>query len=566
MSGERLFPGRGRHFLEEENERLRAELAAVRDRLREPEEILRAIRFGEVDGFVVSEGEREAVYHLRSADVLCRSIIEEMREAAIAIDSAGIVLFCNKCFATLVGCGREEILSARVQRFVAPETRPRFRDLLDRAGHGASEEIELLAVDGSRVPVAASVLLLAIESATVYGLVLHDLTRERLQERLAIESRRKDEFLAILGHELRSPLDPIKNAIQFLQLSGPDQPDLRRAREVIARQVSHMTRLVDDLLDLGRIGQGKLELRLEEHTLQELVALAVETERPAIEARGHRLELRCETEPLPVQADPARLKQVLSNLLTNAAKFTPPGGEIEVSVERSGQDAAIRVRDNGMGIPRERLRWIFDLFAQLEGKPEGAIGGLGIGLSLVRRLVEMHGGTVEARSDGPGTGAEFVVRVPLPEARVAESSDSHSAQEARLIAMPAPRPLPRRVLLVDDNADSRDMLAQLLRLWGYELETAGDGPAALEIARAFHPDVVVMDIGLPGMDGYQLAVELRRIPELEGCTLIALTGHGDSDARRKSEAAGIDHHALKPAEVVELRSLLEWRRKPAAGA
>jgi PAS domain S-box-containing protein len=565
-------------FLQEENERLRTEIATLRERLREPEEILRAIRSGEVDGFVVSEGERDAVYHLRSADVLCRSMIEDMRESALAIDGAGTILFCNRCFAKMVGCAREEILGTRVHRFIAPETRPRFQEMLERAGHGASAEIELLASNGSHVSTEASAQLLSIESATLYGLVLRDLTRERLQERLAVESRRKDEFLAILGHELRGPLDPIRNAVQFLQLKAPDEPDLRWARDVIDRQVQHMTRLIDDLLDLGRIGQGKLELRLEEHTLQDVVTLAVETNRTAIEGRGHQLELVDETEPLPVQADPARLNQVLSNLLTNAAKFTPPGGRIVVTIERDGDHAAFRVRDNGMGIPNDRLAWIFDLFAQLESKPEGASGGLGIGLSMVRRLVEMHGGTVEASSDGLGTGTEFVVRLPISttgsagmnrSARPAPASVSPPTVETpfrapappRLEVVPtAPR---RRVLLVDDNGDARETLAQVLRLWGYELEAVEDGHAAIAAARKFRPDAIVMDIGLPGMDGHELARQLRQIRELDDTVLIALTGHGDDEARRRSAAAGIDHHAVKPAQLVELRALLDQRRRSA---
>jgi CheY-like chemotaxis protein/two-component sensor histidine kinase len=409
--------------------------------------------------------------------------------------------------------------------------------------------------------------------------VLRDLTRERLQERLAVESRRKDEFLAILGHELRGPLDPIRNAVQFLRLKASDEPDLRWAGEVIDRQVQHITRLVDDLLDLGRIGQGKLELRLEQHTLQDLVNLAVESNRSAIEAREHRLVIEADTAPLPVQADPARLNQVVSNLLTNAAKFTPPGGRIAVSVERDGDTAAIRVTDNGMGIPKERLGWIFDLFAQLDSRPDGASGGLGIGLSLVRRLVEMHGGTVEASSAGLGTGAEFRVRLPLsapgggastgpassstatPTQPVPVKPPSRSTGPARLEAVPSTSPPARRVLLVDDNRDSRESLAQLLRLWGYELEIAADGPTAIVAARAFRPDAIVMDIGLPGMDGHELARRLRQMRELDDPLLIALTGHGDDESRRRSAAAGIDHHAVKPAQLMDLRELLEQRRR-----
>jgi CheY-like chemotaxis protein len=341
-----------------------------------------------------------------------------------------------------------------------------------------------------------------------------------------------------------------------------------------------MTRLIDDLLDLGRIGQGKLELRLEEHSVQELVGLAVETNRAAIEARGHELVLEGETHPLMVQADPARLNQVLSNLLTNAAKFTPPGGRIVVTIARDGRNAAIRVRDNGMGIPEDRLGWIFNLFAQLDAKPEGASGGLGIGLSMVRRLVEMHGGTVEASSDGRGAGAEFVVRLPLSMAGSNASTPAAIPRTAaieqplseppdrspgapRLEVVPSASTRARRVLLVDDNRDSRETLAELLRLWGYEVDSTADGPSAILAARAFRPDAVVMDIGLPGMDGHELARRLRQIRELDGTLLIALTGHGDPEARQRSLQAGIDHHVVKPAELMELRDLLEQQRRTA---
>ena len=414
MTTERQANRKAGASLREENERLRSELALMRDRLREPEEILRAIRFGEVDGFVVSEGEQRG------------GLSAPQRRHPLPLDDRG-----HEGWRDRRRCrGNHPVLQPLLRRHRRPRARgdprnPRSTfpgsgdaseipgDARSRERGGAVEEIELLAANGSHVPVAAAAQLLSIENAVVFGFVLRDLTKERLQERLAVENRRKDEFLAILGHELRGPLDPIRNAIQFLQLKGPDEPELRWARDIIDRQVQHMTRLVDDLLDLGRIGQGKLELRLEQHTLQDLVNLAVENNRSAIEAREHRLVIEAETEPLAVQADPARLNQVLSNLFTNAAKFTPPGGRIALSVERDGDTAAIRVSDNGMGIPKDRLGWIFDLFAQLDSRPEGASGGLGIGLSLVRRLVEMHGGTVEASSAGLGTGAEFVVRLPL---------------------------------------------------------------------------------------------------------------------------------------------------------
>jgi PAS domain S-box-containing protein len=387
------------------------------------------------------------------------------------------------------------------------------------------------------------------------GAVVLDITdRKRLMaelrsraDELAENDRRKDEFLAMLSHELRNPLAPIRNAVHVLQeVSGG--PELGQAREVIERQVAHLARLVDDLLDVSRITRGKIALRLETVALEEVVARAVETTRPLIEARRHALSVDVPPDAPRLQADPIRIAQVIANLLNNAAKYTDPGGRIALRAGREGGEAVVRVRDTGAGIPADVLPHVFDLFTQAERTLDRAQGGLGIGLTLVKSLVEQHGGRVEAFSGGPGHGSEFVVRLPLAAAAVPVVK-SVSPQAA--IA-----PTMRRVLVVDDNADAADTLAMVLGLRGYDVRVARDGPAALEAAREFLPQLVLLDIGLPGMDGYAVARALRSGPANGPLRLVALTGYGREEDRRRSAEAGFDDHVVKPIAPDELLQLL----------
>ncbi len=380
-------------------------------------------------------------------------------------------------------------------------------------------------------------------------LARHNAQLERLNERLVEADQRKDEFLAMLAHELRNPLAPLRNAAQLLQQPGLDRPVVERAGQMMGRQVQQLGRLVDDLLDLSRIARGKMQLRQEWVDLGQVIQRAADAGRPLVQARHQELTVSGPAPPVRLLADPTRLEQVLTNLLNNAARYTPPGGRIWLTATAEGGAAVVRVRDTGIGIPPDMLARIFGLFAQVGRPQERAEGGLGIGLSLVKSLTEMHGGTVEAHSAGPGQGSEFIVRWPLPTQEAPQSLPGHPEKS------PAPEPAVR-VLLVDDNADAADSLAMLLRLWGHEVAVAHDGPTALRTAEALDPQVALLDIGLPGMDGYALARRLRAQPGLGPIVLAALTGWGQEDDRRRSQEAGFDHHLLKPVDLSDLRELL----------
>jgi signal transduction histidine kinase/ActR/RegA family two-component response regulator len=371
----------------------------------------------------------------------------------------------------------------------------------------------------------------------------------RLNERLIEADRRKDEFLAMLAHELRNPLAPLRNVAHLLQQPGVDQPFVERTGEMMGRQVQQLGRLVDDLLDLSRIARGKMQLRQEWVDLGQIVRRAAEVSRPLVEARRHELTVALPDSPLRLWADPTRLEQVLTNLLTNAARYTPEGGRIWLTAAKKDRGAVVRVRDTGIGIPPEMLSHIFGLFSQVERPQERTGGGLGIGLSLVKSLTEMHGGSVEAHSGGPGQGSEFILRWPLPAEETLESLPAPAEESAAAVRVV-------RVLLVDDNVDSAESLALLLRLWGHEVVVAHDGPAALREAEALPPQVALLDISLPGMDGYELARRLRAQPGLKGVVLVAVTGWGQEDDRRRSHDAGFDHHLTKPVELSALQELL----------
>jgi signal transduction histidine kinase len=387
--------------------------------------------------------------------------------------------------------------------------------------------------------------------------VFFDLWRERQENarlldeaRLAADAlreadRRKDEFLATLAHELRNPLAPIRNGLQILNLT-PSADVAAKARGMMERQLAHLVRLVDDLLDISRVATGKMRLQFESVEVRTVVEAAVEAARPAIDAGRHALVLHLPDEPLTLRADPTRLAQVVSNLLTNAAKYTPAGGQITLTAERAGGFAVVRVADTGLGIPADMLPKVFDLFTQVDRHLDRAQGGLGIGLALVKRLVEMHGGTIAAASEGAGRGSTFEVRVPAA-----------SAPAPAAVAAPV-RPTAaggRRVLVVDDNEDAAESLSELLALCGHDARTAATGPEALAAVPAFRPDLVFLDIGLPGMDGYEVARALRAAPG-DTPVLVALTGWGAESDRQRSAEAGFDRHLTKPVGREQLDELL----------
>jgi CheY-like chemotaxis protein/two-component sensor histidine kinase len=371
--------------------------------------------------------------------------------------------------------------------------------------------------------------------------------RERADE-LAEAGRLKDEFLATLAHELRNPLAPIRNAVQSLGTEGLPEPGVKIARDVIARQVAVMVRLVDDLLDVSRISRNTLDLRKQRVELAAVVEGAVESSGPLIRQCGHELTVRLPPQPLHLDADPVRLAQVFSNLLNNAAKYTNRGGHIRLAAEREGSDAVVGVRDDGIGIPGDMLARVFDMFTQVDRSLERSQGGLGIGLTLVRRLVEMHDGSIEARSDGPGRGSEFVVRLPLILPPPEGPPQSEGPRAKALSGC--------RILVVDDNHDSADSMAMLLRLKGNDVRTAHDGLEAVGVAGTFRPELVLLDIGLPKLNGYDVARQIRQQSWGRDVVLVALTGWGQDEDRRRSREAGFDFHVVKPVDLAALEHLL----------
>ena len=410
-------------------------------------------------------------------------------------------------------------------------------------------------------PLRRATLVSAVRSALrardrQYQIRSHLAERAQAEESLRLADRRKDEFLATLGHELRNPLAPLLTALQLLQATGMQDPVAVRVSAVMDRQINHLVRLVNDLLEVSRITRGLIEVRRETLDLTAVLYSAIDTSRPGLNAAGHKLSIELSPEPVVVCGDAVRLTQVFSNLLTNAAKYTNEGGHVSICVKSDGNRATVSVRDNGIGIAADQLPSVFDMFTQVNRSSRHAQGGLGIGLTLVRSLVALHGGRVEARSDGLGRGSEFVVELPVVAANAVSSIESSS-----------PRQFPRRrILIVDDNRDAAETLGELLRALGATVSIAHSGGDALEKLRSFGPDSVLLDIGMPDMDGYEVARRIRATAEYRRILLIALTGWGQEHDQRRSRAAGIDQHVVKPPDIDRLRELLTagWRDRDSA--
>lgn len=385
--------------------------------------------------------------------------------------------------------------------------------------------------------------------ATISRYVAAAYERAQLIRRLRDADRHKDEFLATLAHELRNPLAPIRNALQVLRMTGANVPN-EPLHEMMERQVAHLVRLVDDLLEVSRITRGKIELRKSRSDLGTIVRNAIEAAQPLIEASRHELTVELPSDPLFVEADAVRLSQVVANLLNNAAKYTDEGGRIWLTLDRRDQEAVLSVRDTGMGIPPDMLPSVFEMFSQVDLNLKRSQGGLGIGLALVRSLVTLHGGRVEAKSKGPGKGSEFLVHLPLAKP---EKDREQSAEDQR---MDDNGVASHRILVVDDNRDAADSLAMVLRLLGSNVHTAYDGVSALKAVESFRPDALFLDLGMPAMDGFEVARHVRALPEGRGVTLVAMTGWGQEDDKRRSRAAGFDRHLTKPVAPDLLRALL----------
>jgi len=378
---------------------------------------------------------------------------------------------------------------------------------------------------------------------------------ERSAQALREADRRKDEFLATLAHELRNPLAPIRNAVEVMRNKGVNDPTLEWAKDVIARQVTNMVRLVDDLLDVSRITTGKLVLRHEPVDLARILQRAVESSRFLIDANRHQLEVILPPEPVTLVADEIRLIQVFANLLTNAAKYTKPGGQIRVVGRVIEGQVEVQVQDTGIGIAPEMLNDVFNLFMQVERSLDRVYGGLGVGLALVRQLVEMHGGTVTAASDGCDRGSTFTVRLP----RGVDATHDDGATNNGQPDSAKPQSQGQRVLIVDDNVDAAISLSVLVNLLGHDSKTAHNGPDGLTVAQSYQPDVIILDIGLPGMSGYELSRKLRSEPSLRDTTLIALTGWGTEDDKRQAAEAGFDFHLTKPVDLDAISSIIKQK-------
>jgi PAS domain S-box-containing protein len=492
-----------------------------------------------------------------------RSLLEKLPAAAYTCDPEGLITYFNQQAERL--WGRSPRLNDPVDRFCgsfklfASDGAPISHDqcwmalaLKDEAGYNG-HEIVIERPDGKRLTTLAYANPIRDHAGKLAGAVnvLVDVSeRKRYEDALREADRSKNEFLATLAHELRNPLAPVRNAVEILNRKVPPSPDSRWALDVIDRQMQQMTRLIDDLLDIARITCNRLELRRERVDLADVVNAAVETSRALVDARDHELVVSLPPRPIDLDGDVTRLEQAISNLLNNAAKYTEKGGHIWVKAERDGREAVITVRDTGVGISAEMLPLIFDMFTQVDRSLERSQGGLGIGLTLVKRLVELHGGAVSAASDGPGKGSEFVVRLPI----VAESAKT-LPQSMPERANPGPtRSL--RILVVDDNRDSTESLGLLLRLSGHDVRGAYDGLEAIGAADEFRPDVVLLDIGLPKMDGYDVARRLRQEPWGQAMVVIAVTGWGQEEDRQRSIDAGFDHHLVKPVDPLTLLELL----------
>jgi PAS domain S-box-containing protein len=495
----------------------------------------------------------------RSAErsrALLAAIVEASDDAIVSKTLDGVIRSWNRGAERLFGYTSREAVGQPITLIIPPERLDEEKTILERLRRGERIdhfETVRIARDGRRIDISLTVSPLVDEDGVVIGAskVARDITeRRKLDEALREGARRKDEFLALLGHELRNPLAPLRNGLEVLRLATEDPDTISQVRAMMERQLEHMVRLVDDLVDMSRINQNKIELRRERVPLAAVIDSAVETARPMIEAERHTLSISLPKDPLVVDADLTRLAQVFSNLLTNSAKYTEPGGHIWLTAVRQGEDAVVTVRDDGIGIPPEALPRVFDLFSQVERDGTRGSKGLGIGLALVKALVEMHGGRVLAESDGPGTGSMFTVQLPALNA-LSEPAASPPVHDATTAAGHA-----RRILVVDDNLDSALTLAKVLKLLGNDVQTAHDGVQAVRIAEEFRPQVILMDVGMPGLNGYLATRHIREKPWGRGTIIIAVTGWGQEGDRIQSREAGCDGHLVKPVSLPELKTML----------
>jgi PAS domain S-box-containing protein len=484
------------------------------------------------------------------------AIVESSEDAIVSKTLDGIIQSWNAGAERLFGYSQQEAVGQSITLIIPPERQDEERAILERLRRGERvEHFETVRVakDGRRLDISLTVSPVRDREGRIIGAskVARDITdRKRAEKALREGDRRKDEFLALLAHELRNPLAPLRNGLQVIRLAAGDANAVAQARAMMERQLGHMVRMIDDLLDISRINRNKMELRRSRVLLADVVSSAVETARPAVEAAGHELTVSLPPDPVYLDADLTRLAQVFSNLLTNSAKYTPRGGHIWLAAERRGEDVVVTVRDNGIGIPPESLHSIFDMFSQVDRSIERSTGGLGIGLALVKGLVDMHGGRVTAESAGMGKGSTFTVRLPALESRPERGGEGTPAEG------PATNAPGRRILVVDDNRDSATSMAMMLGLMGNQVRTAHDGVEAVRVAEAFRPQVVLMDVGMPRLNGYEATRRIREQPWGRSLAIIALTGWGQEGDKVRSQEAGCDGHLVKPVNPTDLEKLL----------
>jgi PAS domain S-box-containing protein len=517
---------------------------------------------------------------LRALQEELATTLRSVGDAVIATDGQARVRFLNLIAEQLTGWSNEEARGMPLQRVFAifnEQTRaevesPVARVLRENQVVGLANHTILRSRDGTERPIEDSGAPIRGANGEISGVVLvfRDATDDRIARRELIESRdalreadrRKDVFLATLSHELRNPLAPIRSATRVLETPGLTQQDLERSRSIISRQVRHMASLLDDLLDISRITRGMLTLRIESVELRGLMEAAVETAQPSITAKRHTLNVEWPSESIRLNADPLRMTQVIANLLTNAAKYTPAAGRITLQARREADEVLISVHDNGIGIEPGMLTKVFEMFSQIDAGHEHAEGGIGIGLALVKGFIELHGGRAEARSAGLNQGSEFIVRLPVNTAlQPAIAPAPIPTPEAEAIPMPEPDPSSapapaRRVLVADDNRDGAEIMSLLLQQYGYEVNVAHSGTEALTVAAQSTPEIAILDIGMPGMTGYEVARRIRAEAWGQRMMLIALTGWGQEEDKKKAFEAGFDHHLIKPIDPDALEALM----------
>ena len=488
-------------------------------------------------------------------DGLLAAIVESSDDAIVSKTLDGIITSWNRGAQRVFGYTAEEAIGRPIMMLIPQDRQHEETMILDRLRRGERiEHYETVRVtkDGRLVDISVSISPVRDETGKIIGAskVARDITlQKQFQRELREADARKNEFLALLAHELRNPLGPIRHAVKILRARAPSPEELTWATSIIDRQTEHMTRLVDDLLDVSRITRGTIELRRERVDVAAILKAAVEASSALMERHHHQLKVTAPSQPIYVEGDVTRLTQVVTNLLDNAAKYTDPGGKVWLSGEREGDMAVIRVKDSGIGIPSEVLPRIFEMFTQAGFALDRSQGGLGVGLALVERLVRLHGGTVTAYSAGEGHGSQFAVKLPIAPAQrtaVTERTETELPTAGNRC----------RVLVVDDNVDSVDSLAMLLRMMGHEVATASDGESALTKAEEFKPDVGILDIGLPKVNGYDLAKQIRQRPWGKDVVLVALTGWGQAQHRLRSQESGFNHHLTKPVEFDLLQQIL----------